>query len=224
MLHARDIPYLADMEYLDNMTNYFLPLQPDAFYHIYNRGNNGERIFFKEENYRYFLRKFDHYLTLYVDVYAYCLLPNHFHFLIKMKSSAEIEEHQLQLQTGKKILLDYSAIVSEEFRRLFLCYAKAIKVQEGRTGSLFEKNFKRKEINNNNHLLWVINYIHRNPETHGFVPDFRMYRHSSNYSLLSDAPTKLSREKMLEIFGGREEFIRFHLTNPVIADKGLLME
>jgi len=44
------------------------------FYHIFNRGNNSGKIFFKEENYKYFLKKFDQYLSAYVFVYAYCLL------------------------------------------------------------------------------------------------------------------------------------------------------
>ena len=126
------------------MTNYFLPLQYDTFYHVYNRGNNGEKIFFNEENYRYFLRKFGIYLTPYIEVYAYCLLPNHFHFLIKTKRKDEMEEPFMQIQTGRKLLLDYTQIASEIFRRFFLSYAKSIKLQEGRTGSLFEKNFNSK--------------------------------------------------------------------------------
>lgn len=101
------------------MTNYFLPLQYDTFYHVYNRGNNGEKIFFNEENYRYFLRKFGIYLTPYIEVYAYCLLPNHFHFLIKTKRKDEMEEPFMQIQTGRKLLLDYTRILSEIFRRFF---------------------------------------------------------------------------------------------------------
>lgn len=50
------IPYFQNMEYLIAMKNFFPPLQTDAFYHIYNRGNNREKIFFNKENYRYFLQ------------------------------------------------------------------------------------------------------------------------------------------------------------------------
>lgn len=206
------------MEYLNNMTKYFLPLQSGTWYHIYNRGNNGEDIFYRPENYRYFLRKFDQYLTAYLDVYAYCLLPNHFHFLIKTKDKYELAADQLQFKTGTKLLGDFSSIISEVFRRFFLCYAKSIKVQEGRTGSLFEKNFKRKEIKTDAHLFWLINYIHRNPETHGIVSTFINYPNSSYVSILSAAPTKLKRQEVLSLLGGREEFIRFHQTNPVVKD------
>jgi len=219
LLHARDIPYLPDMEYLNNMTNYFLPLQPGTFYHIYNRGNNGETIFYKRENYFYFLRKVDHYLSPYVHVYAYCLLPNHFHILVQTKEKEEVGPDHFQMKTGTKTLTDFSPILSEAFRRLFLSYSKSIKMQEGRTGSLFEKNFKRKEIANDQHLYWLVNYIHRNPETHGIARDFCNYPHSSYTSLLSSAPTKLKRTEVLALLGGREEFIRFHATNPVVKDQ-----
>ena len=63
-------------------------MEPGNFYHIYNRGNNKENIFFEEKNYYYFLKKFDEYLSAFSDVYAYCLMPNHFHFLIKIKETS----------------------------------------------------------------------------------------------------------------------------------------
>lgn len=207
------------------MTNYYPPLQPDALYHIYNRGNNGGTIFFKNDNYRYFLRKFDEYLSGYADVYAYALLPNHFHFLIKTKTNDSIEARLPQVKSGLRLLDDPSKILSEEFRRFFLSYAKSIKIQEERTGSLFEKNFKRKEVNNDRHLIWLINYIHRNPQTHGLINDFKKYMFSSYSAFLSKAKTRLMREDVLKFFGGEEDFIRFHDTNPIIRDAdSLIME
>jgi len=65
-------------------------LETGKMYHLYNRGNNRENLFYKKENYHYFIRQFDKYLSSFVDVYAYCLLPNHFHFLIKIKEEDEI--------------------------------------------------------------------------------------------------------------------------------------
>ena len=205
------------------MTNYFLPLEPDTYYHIFNRGNNGEKIFFKPENYLYFLKKFDVYVGNYLNVYAYALLPNHFHFLIKTKFTREVKEPYLHISSGKKLLETLGSILSEEFRRLFLSYAKAIKIQEGRTGSLFEKNFKRVNVAGDYHLLWLINYIHRNAETHGFIDDFRKWRFSCYSSFVSTLPTKLCREEVLQWFGGRAEFARFHLSNPVNKEAAPLL-
>lgn len=139
-----DIPYLADMEYLVTMTDYFQPLAEGGFYHLYNRGNNGENIFFQQRNYNYFLNKLNDYIGSYLNFYAYCLLPNHFHFLIQVKQLKEILPEHLHLSSGNKTLNNLETIISEQFRRFFLSYSKSIKIQEGRTGSLFEKKFKRK--------------------------------------------------------------------------------
>ncbi len=68
-----------------------VPLIPDRFFHIYNHGNNDRNIFFKEDNFKYFLNKFALYLLDYVDVYAYCLMINHFHMLIKLKPKKSIQ-------------------------------------------------------------------------------------------------------------------------------------
>jgi putative transposase len=64
-------------------------MQPGSFYHIYNRGNNKQEIFFEEKNYHHFLNLFQKYLASFVDVYAYCLMPNHFHFLIRIKETTQ---------------------------------------------------------------------------------------------------------------------------------------
>ena len=66
------------------------PLQPDSFYHIYNRGINGENIFKQERNYSYFLKKYALYIEPVAETYAYCLLKNHFHLLIRTRSEEEI--------------------------------------------------------------------------------------------------------------------------------------
>ncbi len=59
----------------------------DHFYHIYNRANTDtDKLFYQEKNYTYFLKKFDQYLSDYLEVWAYCLMPNHFHFLVKVKN------------------------------------------------------------------------------------------------------------------------------------------
>ena len=93
------------------------PIYANTFYHIYNRGNNYEKIFFNDNNYYYFLNKYDKYLSSVVETYAYCLIPNHFHLLIKTKD-------------------DYENI-SEQFRRFFITYSQKINEQENRSGSLF---------------------------------------------------------------------------------------
>ena len=138
------------------MDKYSMPLEEGKFYHIYNQGNNKENIFYSLENYEYFLHKFDGYLSDLVEVYAYCLMPNHFHFLIRIKELRELESGSSISKPAKSSRLgrfettndtiDIPKIASNQFRLFFMSYSKSINKQLGRTGSLFRKNFKRKEI------------------------------------------------------------------------------
>ena len=66
-----------------------IPLEENNYYHIYNRGHDGIDLFYQRRNYHYFLVKYDYYLSNYVDTYAYCLLPNHFHLLIRVKKKSD---------------------------------------------------------------------------------------------------------------------------------------
>ena len=100
---------------MDSFNDQNLPLESGHFYHIYNRGNHGNSIFFSQENYRYFLAKYDQYLSKYVDTLAYCLMNNHFHFLIRIKNNDVI------LQEANNPLRQHidhipGEIVSEQFR------------------------------------------------------------------------------------------------------------
>ena len=107
--------------------DYYIPLFKDKLYHFYNRGNVKEEIFFREENYFYFLRQYDKYLSDSIDTFAYCLLPNHFHIL------------------GRAKINDPESI-SDNFRKLFISYSMSINVQEKGKGNLFQRGFGRKTI------------------------------------------------------------------------------
>lgn len=169
--------------------DYYTPFYSNQFYHIYNRGNNGEKIFFTEENYAYFLRRYDHYISNFAETYVYCLLPNHFHFIIKV--------------------IDKVKIVNQ-LRLFFLSYSKAINQQTGRTGSLFQKRFKRTIIEDNSSLIRATLYIHSNPVHHGMCEDFRNYVFSSYPLIISEKIANLKRKEVLEWFGGRAGFIKAH--------------
>jgi putative transposase len=181
------------------------PLYEGEYYHIYNRGNNHENLFYKSENYRYFLQKYNTYTGDYLKTFAYCLLPNHFHFLVQVKPYNEFPNERTKKDTLPEL------IVCEQFIRLFLGYAQAINKQENRIGSLFQKHFKRKEIRDQSHFTRLIYYIHANPQRHKLMNDFILYPHSSYQSILSDKPTKLERNGVLNWFGGKEAFKNFHL-------------
>ncbi len=137
--------------------NLHIPLEASTYYHIYNRGINSEDLFKQEQNYSFFLLKYALYLSPVVNTFAYCLLKNHFHLLIRVKSEQELNLFYNQNQTGNKLLEKKGLhspdfIVSKQFAKLFSSYSQAINKAVGRTGSLFETPFKRIEVGDNNTL------------------------------------------------------------------------
>lgn len=177
-----------------------IPLEEGQYYHIYNRGNNRERIFFSEENYHFFMRRYREYLSEYIDTYAYSLLPNHFHLLVRVKErvkDAMLFEKALRPETA-----------GTQFHRLFTSYAKAINKQRNRVGSLFQGPFKRIQINSTEYLTNLIYYIHANPQTHGYTVNFRNYTWSS-YSYLANG-TSEKQEEIMDWFGTELGFLEFH--------------
>jgi len=181
-----------------------VPLQYGKYYHIFNRGNNQENIFIEERNYRYFLRLYAKHIMPVSNTYAYCLLRNHFHFLVRIKT---VEEQEL---TG---LGDLSALPrkpSQQFSNLFNAYAKAFNKTYHRTGTLFQRPFGRIEVSSDSYFMQLVTYIHQNPQKHGFVSDFRTWPYSSYQALLSTKPTRLQRDDVLTWFQGVDHFEDVH--------------
>jgi len=180
-----------------------VPLQYGKYYHIFNRGNNRENIFVEERNYRYFLQLYAKHVMPIADTYAYCLLRNHFHFLVRIKT---VEEQDL---TG----LGESGLPkkpSQHFSNLFNAYAKAFNKAYHRTGALFQRPFGRIEVASDAYFVYLVIYIHQNPQKHGFVEDFRTWPYSSYQALLSTKPTRLRRDDVLEWFQGLDHFEDVH--------------
>jgi putative transposase len=122
-------------------------------------------------------------------------MPNHFHFLIFVKENVEKE------------------IIKQVFSNFFNAYAKSINKMFNRTGSLFQERFGRKYIGNERYFTEVIFYIHGNAPKHGITHDFSTYPYSSYRKLLSNKPTLLQRNEVMEWFGGNAAFINFHKGN-----------
>jgi putative transposase len=177
------------------------PLQPGRYYHIYNRGNNRENLFREERNYRYFLGLYDRHISPIAETFAYCLLCNHFHFLVRIGEPALVPETTPAASVLKP---------SQAFSNCFNAYAKAINKAYGRTGSLFEDRFGRIEVTTEAYFARLVVYIHRNPQKHGFVADFRDWPWSSYHALAGTSTTRLNRSAVLSWFGNQVGFHALH--------------
>ena len=194
-------------------------LIPDNYYHIYNRGVNSNNIFSCEENYLFFLLKFAYYINPVCDVYAYCLMPNHFHFIIKVKSEEELKTFA-KLQNFEKAIPQnkglhaFDALVSKQIGKFISSYSQAYNKITNRHGPLLESPFKRKLIDSEEYLKNLIIYIHLNPID--LKQNFKTYKHSSYTAILSKGKTYLKREEVINLFDDLENFIYTHSNPPTL--------
>ncbi len=137
-----------------------MELDPNKYYHLYNRSNNHELLFRSRDNYIYFLTKYRKYLEPFVDTLAYCLMPDHFHFSVFIKSND-------------------SVLIKKNIGLLLSSYTKAINKSYSRVGSLFQQHTKTKLLIKEKYLLTVISYIHQNPLRKNLVSSIEKWEFSS---------------------------------------------
>ena len=206
------------------------PLEPGKYYHIYNRGINGCDLFLDENNYSHFLNLYEKYIDPIADTFAWVLMPNHFHLLVRIKdnicykySNADRSNDAVRFDEIKWETTNLSASNPDasgdsdkipkphlHFSHLFNSYTRYINKKTDRHGSLFERPFKRKLIENENYFRQLVLYIHNNPIHHGFCEHPLEYGWSSYLSCVSSKPTKLKRKETLDWFDDQENFIYLH--------------
>ena len=173
------------------------PLTFGTFFHIYNRGNNGENIFVQERNYAYFMELWWKHTYQVFETWAFCLLRNHFHVAGVFKNKEDLTRFKIKEP-------------SQYFSNFFNAYSRGLNIATQRTGALFERPFKRIPVDSEAYLMRLIIYIHQNPQKHKFEGDFRVWNYSSYHELTGIIPTRLQRDKVLQLFGSREDFVRIH--------------
>ncbi len=186
-----------------------IPLEPGEYYHVYDRGVNRTDVFIEDRNYAYFLQLYAKYVAPVADTFSYCLLRNHFHVLVRIRTEPVSDRLGLGDRVGLRQPLDRRT-VSHAFNNWLNAYAKAVNKGYGRTGSLFQHHLGRLPVTSDRYFVALVHYIHYNPQKHGFVNDFREWPYSSYLSLLSEAPTRLERDAVLEWFGGQQALRQFH--------------
>lgn len=182
-------------------------LQSGSFYHIYNQGVNGEHVFVTNENYRFFMAKVQLYIVPFCEIYAHCLLPHAFYFVVKTRSRENFPKGYHAQKFQENGLHSPSAAINKQFGKLISSYTQAFnKFNKTRTGNLFESPFKRIPLDSGERIREAICAVHRKPSGSGF--DWQHYPNSTYRGL---AGTEWSENSgITAIFGSRENFINHH--------------
>lgn len=156
--------------------------EPGNVYHVYNRGNNKVRIFFSGANYLFLLRKIRKEWLRYCNIYCYCLMPNHFHFMLEPNEQG-CEYVFLKNQPS------HIQLLSKAIGKTLSSYTQAINLQEGTTGNLFQKKTKAKcltdvtlqstDFTSTDYMQNCFWYIHYNPAEAGLITNLEDWRYSS---------------------------------------------
>lgn len=218
-------------------------LQSGYTYHICNQGNNGENLFKEERNYPHFLRKYQRFIHPIVQTFAYCLMPNHFHILVQIKSYEELHlafpkrfpkppfkaATALEIDTAEQAAFDtiISELLSQQFGNWFSGYARSINKTYHRKGKLFHLPFNRILVSHETYFTYLVAYLHRNPIHHGFCTDWTTWQHSSYAEILQflkeerqivSSSTLLDFLFLKDWFGSVEHFLKIHQESLAILE------
>jgi putative transposase len=217
---------LEKIGFLATKEHYYTKFEEGYFYHVYNRSIDKQPLFRSNDNFRYFLKKYDEYLSPVADTYAYCLLGNHFHILLRVKEDLTTFGKLSNLPTRHPFAEKAThEIVSHQFRKFFQSYAMAFNKQHKRIGTLFQTPFKRALVNDDAYFTRLVYYIHANPQYHGLIDDFREWPWSSYARILIEKPSKLKKQEVINWFGDKNKFLSYHNEyHKMLADEKLIEE
>ena len=189
-------------------------LEQGNIYHLYNQGNNHGAIFFRNENYSFFLKKIKHHICPYADILAYCLMPNHFHLIIAVKT----------LTLSDRLTMSHHATFNSAIATMLRSYTRAINIQEQRTGSLFREGTKAEwlgtieseklKYQNRNktkaeavqnsdeeYLMTCFRYIHDNPVKAGLTQKITDWEFSSAQDLAGIGSKSIINKRLRDELG-----------------------
>lgn len=152
------------------------PFIANYYYHVFNRAVRSEQMFNEPDNYRYFIEKLKEHILPIADIFAYSLLPNHFHLFLRIKPINTIEERFQHLkikQQQHKYDANRSVFLSEQFGNWCNGYTKAFNKRYKRKGKLFMDNLNRWLIDSDAYYSKIIHYIHANAAQHKLCADVK---------------------------------------------------
>jgi REP element-mobilizing transposase RayT len=199
------------------MSKYHDPLTRGETYHLFSRAVGFEKLFLSDENYRYFLNRFEHHVSPVADLYTYTLIPNHFHLLARIKANEAIIPYYEHIKQKPYDFMqtNISDFIMERFSNWLNGYTKAFNKMYRRKGALFMDYLRRSHAKNDSDFGNFVFYLHKNAVHHGITKKIGDWPWDGYSTLITNVPTQLLRDEMWDFFGGKEGLIKFH-QRPVI--------
>jgi putative transposase len=187
---------------------YFDRFHPSNYYHVYNHAVGNEDLFRTPANFLYFLLRFKKYMDPVLIIHGYCLMPNHFHFLVQIRNR-EIINQLAGIETDEEF--DAHKFIMQKLSNCLNSYAKSYNKYFSRRGALFIDYTKRIEMQSDFSLMKLLKYIHMNPVRHGFCQSMSEWKYSSYTSFLDPGlyPSP-EMDFIFEYFDSLESFVNFH--------------
>lgn len=211
---------------MPTVSRYIVPLRPNSIYHLFNHAVGSDNLFRQRDNYRYFLKRYADYISPVCDTFAYCLMPNHFHFLIRVRAVAELQVRAVEL--GKIDLateaFEDGTFVMQQFKNCFSGYTKAYNKRFERRGALFLDHVRRIEVRDEVYFTRLVHYITTNAVHHGFCTSAAEWEFCSYHAMQSDKPTRLNKAFVVTHVGSLAQYNLMILGLPTQYEVGYEFE
>jgi len=175
------------------------PFLPNNYYHIYNRGANRADIFLNDKDYVFLLRQVKNHIKEFdITVIVYCLMSNHYHFVLRQNGEAKI---------------------SDFMQAVFYNYSSSFNQIHNHSGTLFEGPFRAILVDKNEYLLHLCRYIHRNPLEAGIVVKPEQWHYSNYAEFIGERKGKLVDHEFAKVNFGSPEAYEDFVMNYVPPEK-----
>ena len=195
---------------------------PGAYYHVVCKSIDGLYLFYNAIDYEIFNQRFIKFTGNFIDVWSFCLLPNHSNHIIKLKSIESITDFISRLvpanitssmknfyeETCNELFFD--KMIERQMNSFLVSYANYINNKFNRKGGIFQKPFKRIQIEDEGHLQQAIIYTNANAQKHNMVADYKKYPFSSYLLIIKNDQYYVDSKSVIEFFKGLEKFLFIH--------------
>jgi putative transposase len=194
----------------------------NCYYHFVCKSIDGILLFPDITDYLVFTDRFKKFTDEFLETWSFCLLPNHTHHIIKIKSPETIKNSiaTFPLANRTKAMLSFlddstneitfDKMIDRQMNSFLVSYANYYNNKYQRQGGIFQKPFKRIAIDDDAHLQQAIIYTHANAQKHGITNDYKKYPFSSYTAIIKDNEYYTNSKNVIDFFGGIEKFIQIH--------------